>query len=66
MVFQVANINKPLISVRRLIKEGWRVVFDDKASFLVNKESKEVIQLRGERGVYVVDASVEEVFTRQS
>ena len=66
MTFQVADINKPLVSVRRLIKDGWRVVFDEKASFLVRKDSKEVIQLRGERGVYVIDASVNEGFMRQS
>ena len=29
LLFQVAGINKPLVSVSRLIDEGWRVVFDD-------------------------------------
>ena len=29
IVFQVAGINKPLLSVSRLIDDGWRVVFDE-------------------------------------
>ena len=57
LMFQVAAINKPLASVSKLTEQGYRVVFDDE-SYIYHKKSKQVIKMRKERGVYVVDAYV--------
>ena len=72
-LFQVARINKPLVSVTKLNLEGWKVVFDLDDSYLQHKKTGKVIALRRERGVFVVDAYLEkdpqskpeQVFRRQ-
>jgi hypothetical protein len=71
LLFQVAGINKPLVSVSRLIDEGWRVVFDDEGSYLMHKKSKKMIHIDRTKGVFTVDAYVEPedskpVFSRQA
>ena len=58
-LFQVAAINKPLVSVVKLNEDGWRVVFDIDFSYLEHKQTGKVIKLRRERGVYIVDAYLE-------
>ena len=57
-VFQVAGIHKPLVSVSKLIEAGYRVVFDEDNSYIIHKKSKQIIKMRKERGVFVVDAYV--------
>ena len=70
-VFQVAGINKPLVSVSKLIADGWRVVFDQDRSYLLHKRTGHTIDLKCERGIFTVDAYVEPAsgspdFTRQA
>ena len=57
--FQVAGINKPLVSVSKLIDDRWGAVFDDEASYLLHKPTGQRIEFRRERGVFVVDAYVD-------
>ena len=57
--FQVAGINKPLAGVSKLIDDGWRVVFDDEASYIKHKKTGRTIELTRERGVFVIDAFVD-------
>ena len=57
-IFQVAAVNKPLVIVSKLIDDGWRVVFDEEASYIKHKRTGYVINIRRERGVFVVDAFV--------
>ena len=64
-VFQVAAINKPLVSVSKLIDDGWRVVFDEEASYLKHKKTGNTINIRRERGVFVVDAFVDAANPKQ-
>ena len=71
LLFQVAGINKPLVSVSRLIDEGWRVVFDDEGSYLIRKKTKKVIRMDRTRGVFTIEAYIEPednkpVFSRQA
>ena len=69
IVFQVAGINKPLLSVSKLISDGWRVVFDEEESFMVHKAIQKYIKIKRERGVFVIDAYVNrpsQVFTRRA
>ena len=58
-IFQVAAVNKPLVSVSKLISDGWRVVFDEEASYIIHKRTGNRIDIRRERGVFVVDAFVD-------
>ena len=69
IIFQIAGINKPLLSVSKLISDGWRVVFDDDECSMTHKVSKKHIKIKRERGVFVIDAYVnnpDQVFTRQA
>ena len=58
-IFQVAGVNKPLVSVSKLIADGWRVIFDDERSYLLHKATGHTIDLACERGIFTVDAFVE-------
>ena len=60
-IFQVAAVNKPLVSVSKLIDDGWRVVFDEEASYIKHQRTGNIINIRRERGVFVVDAFVDPV-----
>ena len=66
---QVAQINKPLVSVAKLNLEGWRVVFDADESYIQHKRSGKIVALKRERGVFIVEAYLEQkngqVFIRQ-
>ena len=58
LIFQIAAINKPLVSVAKLVEDGYRVVFDEEESHIIHKKTKQVIIVRKERGVFVIDAYV--------
>ena len=58
LMFQLAAINKPLVSVSKLIENGYKVVFDDDNSYILHKKTKKIIKMRKERGVFVVDAYI--------
>ena len=64
-IFQVAAVNKPLVSVSKLIDDGWRVVFDEEASYIKHKKTGNTINIRRERGVFVVDAFVDPANPKQ-
>ena len=57
-IFQVAGIHKPLVSVSKLIEAGYRVIFDEQNSYIIHKRTKQIIKMRKERVVFVVDAYV--------
>ena len=59
LLFQVAGINKPLVSVSRLIDKGWKVVFDIEGSYLLHKASKRTIMMDRTRALLTVEAYVE-------
>ena len=59
ILFQVAQITKPLVSVSKLIDDGHQVVFDQRASYIIQKESGKKMMLRRERGVFIIDAFAE-------
>ena len=58
-IFQIAKVNKPLLSVAMLVKDGMRVVFDEDGSYIYNKRTGEIMRLKQERGVFVLEAFVE-------
>ena len=67
ILFQIAAINKPLVSVSKLIDEGHEVIFRQAESFILHKESGKNILLKRERGVFIIDAfaSPTEDFSRR-
>ena len=58
--FQVADVKKPLISVKRIVEKGNHVSFGpgDEDNFIINKENGDKMKLRpNERGSYRMDVS---------
>ena len=60
--FNVTNVKKPLASASRVVAAGNRIVMDESGggSYIENKETKEKMKLRVDRGVYVFDATYED------
>ena len=55
-MFQLAAINKPLVSLGKLVDDGHSVIFDGIESYILRKKSGKRIKLKRERGVFVIDA----------
>jgi len=53
IVAQICDVNKALLSVRKVVGAGNRVVFDD-VSFINEKETKERIYMEDQGGMYVL------------
>ena len=62
MTFQVAGVNGPLGSVRKICKEGNRVVFDEEGSYIEDKKTGMITRIRDEAGVYVLKLKVNKGF----
>ena len=58
IVVQIAAVKKTLASVSRSNDNGYDVVYSDGGSYTEDVVSGEVINLRRERGVFVLDAWV--------
>ena len=67
LLFQVADINKPLASVSHLTDIGYCVVFNKiggrDVSYLLHKETGQYIKMRREKGVYVIDAFMNDLIS---
>jgi len=53
IVAQICDVNKALLSVRKVVAAGNRVVFDD-VSFIEDKDTKKRIYLEDQGGMYVL------------
>ena len=64
IMFQVADINKPLCSVSHLTDMGYCVVFNrhlgKDVSYIMHKETKQFWRMKRERGVFILDAYLTE------
>ena len=58
MNITAAPVVKPLMSVKQLCAMGHIVLFDDDGSFILNKVTGELNQLREENGNYMMDCWV--------
>ena len=58
LLFQIAAINKPHVSVSELNEAGYQVVFDENNSYITNKKTKRVIKMTKDKLVFVIDAYV--------
>ena len=64
LIFQVADINKPLMSVSHATDNDYCVVFNKHegvdVSYILHKPTDTVMRLRRERGIFLLDAWTEE------
>ena len=51
---QVCEVNKPLLSVSKIVKAGNRVVFDSEGSYIEDRRSREKMWLREQGGMYML------------
>jgi hypothetical protein len=65
MVFQIAEVNKPLGSVAYFVDRKFRVVYDqndvtgEDMSYMIHKPTKKVFRFRRSRNIWILDAVVE-------
>ena len=62
MTFQVAGVNGPLGSVRKMCKEGNRVVFDEEGSFIEDKKTGMRTKIQNEGEAYILKLKVKKGF----
>ena len=53
-----APVLKPLMSVKQLCTSGHAVIFDEEGSYIMNKETGVINELREETGNYMLDCWV--------
>ena len=51
---QVCEVNKALLSVKRVVQAGNKVVFDADGSYIEDKSTEEKMWLRKENGMYML------------
>ena len=66
MKAQVCDVNKALLSVRRLTQAGNKVVFDPNGSYIENLETGEKMNLQEKGGMYVLKLWVHRSFQGQA
>ena len=61
MVFNVADVNKPLAAAAKVVDAGNKVVLhpNPEETYIENIETKERMKVRKDKGVYVIDVKYE-------
>ena len=59
---QVCGVNKPLLSVSKIVAAGNRVVFDPDGSYIEDTESGEKVWLKNQGGMYMIKMWVKRGF----
>ena len=59
---QVCEVNKPLLSVSKIVAAGNRVVFDPDGSYIEDTESGEKVWLKNQGGMYMIKMWVKRGF----
>ena len=54
MKAQVCDVSKPLLSVKRILQAGNRVVFDPEGSYIEDKETGEISNLKEDGGMFIL------------
>ena len=62
---QLAGVNKPLMSVMRTCNSGNTVVFDDEGSYVYNKNTGMLSEIRNDGKRYIFPLWVQQGFTGQ-
>ena len=67
VVFQVAEVNKPLGAVAYFVDDSYRVVYDknmttgEDMSYMLHKPTKTMYRFRRDRNVWILDAIIDKV-----
>ena len=51
---QVADVNQPLLAVRKIMKSGHRIVFDDDGSYIEDKGTGDVLPMRDDGSMFLL------------
>ena len=62
IVAQVCEVNKPLLSVSKIVAAGNRVVFDTAGSYVEDTTSGERVWMRSHGGMYTIKMLVKQGF----
>jgi hypothetical protein len=62
MTLQVCDVNQGLLSVRKMVEAGNRVVFDKEGSYVENKASGDRTWLRERGGMFIMKLWVKRPF----
>ena len=62
IVAQVCEVNKPLLSVSKIVAAGNRVVFDENGSYIENIASGEKVWMKSQGGMYMLKMYVKKGF----
>ena len=62
IVAQVCEVNKPLLSVSKIVAAGNRVVFDESGSYIENIVSEEKVWMKSQGGMYMLKMFVKKGF----
>ena len=54
MTAQVCDVNKALLSVKKVVKAGNRVVFDEDGSYIEDKQTGEKMWMEENNGMYIL------------
>ena len=66
MTAQVCDVNKALLSVKRIVAAGNRVVFDPNGSYIEDTSTGDRLQLKEKGGMYMLKLWVQRPFQRQA
>ena len=58
MVFQVADVKKPLLAVSTLARTGHDVIFSDTGGKVINRKTKQELPFVKRNGIYVLEVLV--------
>ena len=58
VIAQVSDVTKPLAAAREIWKGGNRIIWDEQASYIENKETKKRIPIKRDNGMFVVTMTV--------
>ena len=55
---QICNVHRPLMSVKKICKAGYRIIFDDEGSYVEDKATGETMRVTEEDCEYIMDVWV--------
>ena len=66
MTAQVCDVNKALLSVRKLVQAGNKVVFDSSGGYIQEEETRERMTMKEQGGMYMLQLWVKRSFHGQA
>ena len=66
MTARVCDVNKPLLSVRRLVQAGNKVVFDSNGGYIQDEATGEKMRMKEQGGMYMLKLWVRRSFPGQA